>query len=451
MHLPYTSEFESLCERITPDATTEDKHRLWEKMLERRNEDLSEDEGSASVASLPYVPEVLASDVETASPAAKPAVEFSRPPEENGLLFDIHDPIPDLQPWTVASEPVLPPEQVERRDRMLAALADSYLASREQRVARILEKFPETRDSDTALGIRYWKLFQADVLEQWHPLELEVLFELDRIETLGRVRRMIQNELRLFRGLEDTRRAREAMQAELHEYIAAHRGSLPEIRFYLDETGNEGDKAYTGVAGICVINWKQFEKHHAALQQWRARQGWPETIHFADTGIDKLDRAVALLQQLTSRRSGILFLGYSMTSRGRTSEVLFSLLIQLVVDSLRHLRKCGCLGSPRSVRVIKEAEPGFDSLHLQMMTKQLAEIVALDFPGELNVLPVESVTKGRTVLLECADLIAGGMQRRALMKGRNPKDRLAEAIINVTGFEDGGDTGTVFKYYPTVR
>ena len=81
------------------------------------------------------------------------------------------------------------------------------------------------------------------------------------------------------------------------------------------------------------------------------------------------------------------------------------------------------------------------------MTKQLGEVVALEFPGELTVLPVEAVTKGRTVLLECADLIAGGMQRRALGKGRNPKDSLAEAVINVTGFEDDADPGTIFKYH----
>ena len=75
------------------------------------------------------------------------------------------------------------------------------------------------------------------------------------------------------------------------------------------------------------------------------------------------------------------------------------------------------------------------------MTKQLGEMVALEFPGKLNVLPVQAVPKGRTVLLECADLIAGGMQRRALHKGRNPKDRLAEAVMNVTGFEDAADPG----------
>jgi hypothetical protein len=258
---------------------------------------------------------------------------------------------------------------------------------------------------------------------------------------------MIQNELRLFRGVEETRRAREAMQMEFHEYLAAHRDSLPEVRFYLDETGNEGDKTYIGIAGICIINWKQFEKHYAALEQWRSEKGWPETIHFSETNTDKVDRAVSLLQQLQSRRAGILFLGYSLASRGRTHEDLFSLFIQLVVDSLKFLRECNCLGENCRVRVIKEAELGFDQLFLHKMTKQLAEVVALEFPGRLAVLPVEAVGKGRTVLLECADLIAGGMQRRARSKGRNPKDRLAEAVINVTGFEDSADTGTVFKYY----
>ena len=127
------------------------------------------------------------------------------------------------------------------------------------------------------------------------------------------------------------------------------------------------------------------------------------------------------------------------------------MFIQLVLDSLRYLQKSGCLTENRSVRVIKEADSGFDSIYLGDVTKRLEEIVALEFPGQLAVLPVEAVTKGRNVLLECADLIAGGMQRRALGKGRNPKDRVAEAVINVTGFEDGNDTGALFKYFAPGR
>lgn len=450
-HLAYSPEFEALCRQIYPNATTQEKHALWERLLELnsnpdgRDTDVAPDRQSLAPSAAPTTP------IAAVQPPPKLQPRMATLPSESGMLFHVDPPAPEVQPWTTPAEPELNQELTEQRAALLASIAQSQLATQEQKVARILQRYPETRDSDIALCLRYWRTFQADVIERWSPLELEILYELDKVMSLVRSRQIIQNNLRLFRGMEDTRKAREAMQRELHEYLAAHRDTLPEIHFYLDETGNEGDKNYTGVAGVCVINWKQYEKHYAALAQWRERQGWTETIHFAETGADKVDRAASLLQQLAQRRSGVLFLGYSISSRGRTQEAMFSLFIQLVMDSLKHLQQQGCLSENQNVRVIKEADPGFDTMYLDTMTKRLSEAVALEFPGLLAVSPVEAVTKGRTVLLECADLIAGGMQRRALGKGRNPKDKVAEAVINVTGFEDTAETGALFKYFAPSR
>jgi hypothetical protein len=437
VHRAYTREFEAACLQIKPDATTEDFHDFWEKGLE-----VSAPIRDAQDTLIPSTPS------ESPTPREFPPTNDSVAVEENRLLFDKYEreSISDLQPWTTPREPELSAEQIKRRQEVLAAFADSRLATTEQKVAHVLQHFPESRDSDVALCIRYWQIFQADVIESCKPFDLNVLYDLDRSETITRVRRLIQNELRLFRGLADTHRAREAMQAELHQYIAAHRDSLPEIRFYLDETGNEADKAYCGIGGVCVSNWKQFDKHHAALELWRSKQG-AESIRFSDTGETKLERAVSLLDRLRTRRAGLLFVGYSMASRGRTSEILYSLFIQLVVDALKRLRDSGCLAENRSVQVIKEADPGFDALHLQTMNKHLEDAVTLEFPERVRVLPIQAVPKGRTVLLECADLIAGGMQRRALYKGRNIKDRLAEAVVNVTGFEDHSDRGALFRFF----
>ena len=82
------------------------------------------------------------------------------------------------------------------------------------------------------------------------------------------------------------------------------------------------------------------------------------------------------------------------------------------------------------------------------MQKQLEDLVAIEFPDQVFVHPIECVTKGREVFLECADLIAGGMQRRTLYKGRNPKDKVAETVFNVTGFEDAMDSGAVYNFFP---
>jgi hypothetical protein len=106
-----------------------------------------------------------------------------------------------------------------------------------------------------------------------------------------------------------------------------------------------------------------------------------------------------------------------------------------------------CLNEPRSLRIVKEADPGFDHIYLEKMYKELGDLVAVEFPGQVVVQPIKAETKGRDVFLECADLIAGGMQRRELAKGIKPKDKLAEAVINVTGFEDATDNGAVFKVY----
>ena len=249
--------------------------------------------------------------------------------------------------------------------------------------------------------------------------------------------------------MEETKQYKLRYQKDLQQYVESHRNVVPEIHFYLDETGNEGDKAYIGIAGVCVMNWQQYEKHAAALTQWRDQQG-PEPIHFVKMGSAQIPRAMSFLRQCHDRRGGLLYVGYSLRARGSTREAIFTLIAQLVKDSMIYLREQGSLDSPRILRVFKEADPAFDNLYLERLTKYLTDLVDLECPDLLIVEPVEAIPKGRNVLLECADLVAGGMQRRALQKGSNPKDVLAEAIFNLTGFEDSTDKGAIFRMYPNI-
>jgi hypothetical protein len=78
----------------------------------------------------------------------------------------------------------------------------------------------------------------------------------------------------------------------------------------------------------------------------------------------------------------------------------------------------------------------------------LSRQVAEEFPDRVYLEDVQAVPKGREVMLECADLIASSMMRWHLFGGIKPKDVLARAVFNVTGFDDPRDNGTVFKLYP---
>ncbi len=437
--LPYTIKFEDIYQRfITATSSVCDRHEVWASLFHIKH---PADIDSPAVAPL-HEPDLH---------RQQPQVRDTQPPIGNQ---DLHEaPLFSQHPNVIAQQPWRTPQReasdtaTEARERLLADIANSRLGNMEQRLGFILQRYPETRDNDTSLAIRYWKYFQSDIIVKCNPLTLDVLFDLHRIDTISRVRRHIQNRLKLFTSLRETHRLREFAQIEFHEYLAAGNSTEPEIRFFLDETGNEGQKTYTGIAGVCVMNWKQYEMHWASLNQWRQNQGWPETIHFVEMGNALQGRATALLDELGHRRSGLLFLGYALPSRGQTHKDLLSLFIQLILDALRYMDKIGCLNEPRSLKIIKEADIGFDNIYLENMEKFLGEQISLEFPGRVVCLPIDAIPKGREVMLECADLIAGGMQRRALMKGHNPKDILAETVFNVTGFDDLRDNGTVFKHY----
>lgn len=352
-----------------------------------------------------------------------------------------------LEAWLPSTDRSLQAkESRESRQRLLAALANSILGTMEQRVAQVLRDCPETRDSDVALMIRYWRRFQAEVIAGSRVgSDLEILFELDRPESLTRARRHIQNDLHLFQATPHTQNLRNERQRDFRDYLLSRQEASGELHFYLDETGNSPEDRYTGVGGVCVLDVRAFEMSHAALTNWRDAQGWPETLHFKD--IREASRHLELLEVLRRHRAGLLFLGHSAPARGDKREMLFTLTSQMVVDALRHAVGLGCLNEPRGVTVFKESDEGFDKFFLSELHDNLAAQLAQEFPGRAFLRQIQPLPKGREVMLEVADTIASSMRRRSLHGSRQPKDIVAEAAMNVAGFEDARDNTAVFKAY----
>lgn len=354
---------------------------------------------------------------------------------------------PDVQPWSAPRPADTPNQYNEARQALLAQLANSELGGIEQKVANVLQRFPETRDSDTALAIRYWSRFQADILEQWPNTDLDALYVLQSIDTISRTRRHVQHDLKLFQGRPRTQTLRAEMQREFHQYMVDARADDPEIRLYLDETGNEPGGRLTAVAGVCVLDWRQYEKYHAALRQIREGFQYASTLRFADLDGQSTPVALKLLSELKRRRGGLLFIAHTIPSRGRTHPYLVDLFIQLTIDSVRHMAEHGCVAIAKGVTVMKEADSGFDAVYLQPLELELARQLAREFPDRVYLRGIQALPKGSDVLLECADLVAGGFQRRILFGGRNPKDKFAEAVMNVTGFEEPRDPGVVVRMH----
>jgi hypothetical protein len=177
IHLPYTPAFENVCSALSKKPSIEDKHKLWERVLELQSHSQAEKPPTVAAAEKPELSATLVPSIPIAALASQ--TQASLPGFRKSLFKD--EAVRAEQPWTAPIEEMLSPDLQQARARMLADVADSRLGTMEQRVAYLLQHFPETRESDIALCIRYWRRFQADVLERWEPLELEVLFELDKL------------------------------------------------------------------------------------------------------------------------------------------------------------------------------------------------------------------------------------------------------------------------------
>ncbi len=350
----------------------------------------------------------------------------------------------DVRPWMGAGGQT-EDDKIKARHALQLAVANSLLNNVEQKVAQILHRYPLTRDDDIGLVIEYWRQFHRKTIADCKPLELEVMYDLELYENITRMRRFIQHDLKMYIASPHIRRNRGERQMEFYNLLAAARSTTAEVRVYLDDTGNEG-KGYTGYAGICAINWKQWAPQHAALCEYREKLPL-DTVRFADLDAKTRPHAIGLLEELRGRCSGLLFLGHAVHVRGDTHRTRMSLLVQLVIKTLEKLDELKCLTHPMGVLVVKEAEDGFDKMLLEQLKGDLAYQIAYTFPDRVKLNDLQALPKGRELMLELADLIAGAMQRRTFPGGYNPKDRVSEIVYNLTGFEDPRDAGTVFKTY----
>jgi hypothetical protein len=119
------------------------------------------------------------------------------------------------QPWDVVPT-VLEQENSVYRDQLLTRLANSDLGQVESKVARILQKYPETRDDDVELALRFWREYEAATIAAWQRLDLQVLHDLQNIGTIVRCRQRIQNDYGLFIGTRRTRYNRSELQMEFY-------------------------------------------------------------------------------------------------------------------------------------------------------------------------------------------------------------------------------------------
>jgi len=223
------------------------------------------------------------------------------------------------------------------RSALLKSLDAGDISTLNARVAAMLNSYPQARDSDVVLCLRYWETFQPELYSVSGILPSD-LFKLERMHYIVRSRAMIQNELGLFPAKEEIRHHRkrneQAVKAEILEAPIEQSG----MNVFADETGK--NQSYVIVAAVWVLSGYQVFKLSQAINTWQRESIFKDReMHFSKLG--KSD-VMALDEYLDVVRRNKEFLSFKVVrterarSRRSVDELVRKLHEQMLMKGVVH-------------------------------------------------------------------------------------------------------------------
>lgn len=316
---------------------------------------------------------------------------------------------------------------------ILSAAAGGKLETTTARVAWVLNHFPETRDSDIALQLKYWECFNDYSRGAIYP---EDLYKLPRLTTLSRARAYIQNIHKLFLASPEVRKQRGTLEEEEKEKAISQRPSYPIFAVYADESGKTG--AHLIVGSLWFLHGYETYRISEEIREWRERRSFKDEFHFKNIGKYNFPLYLEIAETIAKNSNVISFKAISVERSGTkdTQAALSQLYYHLLIRGVEHEDESGRAPLPRSIQVWKDAEsPGPDKLLLSELEDKLKQASKTRFGEKLYVDHLEVVDSKKLDLIQLADLFTSSINRilNTESEKEGPKDDFAKYFLEIVG------------------
>lgn len=340
----------------------------------------------------------------------------------------------DLEPDAQQKAP--DPKKLARIERekkeLLAALAGGDFSTQRTKVAAILNLFPDSRNSDITLALKYWETFQPNIYNPMGILPKD-LFKLERLHYIVRARAKIQNEYGLFQADEKIKHHRKKQEEVMHGAVLEDAVPKRVIHVFADETGKTHD--FVVVAAVWVLSGRAVFKITQAINEWKDESAWANReIHFARFGkmdFDTLREYLGVIHQNREFLSFKVIAVQRLRTNRKIEEVIAKLHEHMLVRGAEHEIRQGRIDLPREIGVTIDEEQSLDPFTLSEMTRKVTADFARHYDGQLQLSSIETASSRNSALVQLADLVAGAVNRRLNHVGdRNYKDEMSDWIIH---------------------
>jgi hypothetical protein len=333
------------------------------------------------------------------------------------------------------------------RGRLMHSVASQSFDTLERRVAWVLNHYSEARDSDVALAIRYWEVFDAEYFDG-RALNPSNLFKLTRTTSLTRARAKIQNVYRLYQASPLVRKHRGKLSEEEKAKAIDDTTSFPVLSVYADEAGKTD--TYVIVGSLWIFDGLETLRMTNLIGAYKDSNGISGEMHFKDVTGRDVDKYKGLIDLVIENGSALSFKVISMnrSGAGQMQTILDKLYYLLFKRGVEHEDSTGRTPLPRRIQVLKDLETeDADRLLLAGIKDQLSAASAAEFDGKLYLDDFQAVDSKSVNLLQVADLVAASVSRvynHPTDTPSSPKDLVAHHVLERLGIPKSPNSGDVF-------
>lgn len=316
------------------------------------------------------------------------------------------------------------------RNCLINRLAASNLLNVRDKVAYILNHYPEARNSDIFLSYKYWELFQSE-LYGLGDIDVNTAMRLEKQSTIIRARAKIQNEYGLFQAKESVRKKRKELDTEEREVQVLDKPEEAALLFYLDESSK--NEKYVLVGGLCFFDGRRMFEIVRNLASWKATNNISFEFHFSKLTKHKLEAYKSFFLEALSM-SDLFGLHAIAVKNDNVSDIniaIYKMHYQLVIQGAKHEIESKRITLPREVLVYKDEDGPMDKLMLTKLEQDYETGFRDYYEGNLNLQLLASVNSEQNPLMQITDLFIGSIARKLNHSGEsyNQKDELSNYIL----------------------
>ena len=299
-------------------------------------------------------------------------------------------------------------------------------------VAWILNHYPETRNSDTLLQLKYWETFESDIYDGY-SISAEDYKKLAKLTSISRERARIQNQYKLFLASESVRHQRRTLAEEAKEIAVDDKPTYPIYDVYIDESGKQSANLIVG--GMWVLAAYQMLPLSLAINKLKGRYNYRNELHFKELKPTEVPLYCEFIDTLIDHSGAVSFKLISCPRSGisKVAEALNDLTYHLLSKGISHEHDTGRAPLPRTLRLYKDAEEiGADKLMLANLRSKLEMASKSVWSENLLLDEFTAVDSKGSWPLQAADLLVSSANRVFNQVGEKPnhKDDVAQYLLS---------------------